>query len=214
MPTISSGFLRWALRRFWVTDGGRVEHLHLVGLLALAAREDAELDPGAGLERGDALGQRRGADVDVVAVLAGEEAEALLGVVPLDLSGGHRTGLSAQSIAAAIAQREHSVRGRDEAHANEFSGSCSGSGEQLVHRPRAEPSGSTSTSSKPGLADDLLVLLGRRDQRRGRPRSARVAEVADAQVADPVAGARRAPARRAASARSTRASRAGVISMP
>ena len=64
---------------------------HLVGLLALGVRRfraptaarrapgpgsawsplrpcsDAELDPGAGLERGDSLGQRRGADVDVVA---------------------------------------------------------------------------------------------------------------------------------------------------
>src|SRR4051812_40813961 len=47
-----------------------VQHLHLVRLLALATREDPELDPGAGLERGDSLGQRGGADVDVVPVLA------------------------------------------------------------------------------------------------------------------------------------------------
>ena len=35
----------------------RVEHLHLVGLVAPAAGEDAELDTGARLERGDPLGQ-------------------------------------------------------------------------------------------------------------------------------------------------------------
>ena len=46
-----------------------VEDLDLVGLLALATRQDPELDARPGLERGDSLGQRRRADVDVVPVL-------------------------------------------------------------------------------------------------------------------------------------------------
>ena len=44
LPTVL-GHRRWG-----------VQHLHLVGLLALATREDPELDPGAGLECGDSLG--------------------------------------------------------------------------------------------------------------------------------------------------------------
>ena len=38
-------------------------------------------------------GQRRLVDEDVAAVVAGEEAEALVGVVPLDLAGGHGEAL-------------------------------------------------------------------------------------------------------------------------
>jgi hypothetical protein len=55
MLTISSGFLRSAL----ATDGGSIEDPQLVGLIALAAGEDAELDAGACLERGHAGGQGR-----------------------------------------------------------------------------------------------------------------------------------------------------------
>jgi hypothetical protein len=58
-------------------------------LLAALALGDAELHPLAGLERGEAGRERRGVDEDVAAVVLREEAEALLGVVPLDLAGRH-----------------------------------------------------------------------------------------------------------------------------
>src|SRR6478735_4198627 len=102
-----------------------VQHLHLVGLLALATREDPELDASAGLEGGDSVGQRRRAHIDVVPVLTREETESLLGVVPLDLSGWHRPGLSLSRILRRSAARAQRTRWT-ETRANEFSGSAPG----------------------------------------------------------------------------------------
>src|SRR3954464_11006792 len=67
----------------------RVQHAHGQRLLAAAALRHPELDPLAGLEH-RAGWQGRGVDIDVPTVVAGEEAEALLRVEPLDLAAGHR----------------------------------------------------------------------------------------------------------------------------
>src|SRR5699024_10172363 len=67
--------------------GGRAEDRHRERLIAPLARHDTELDALARLERLHVLWQRRGMDEDVTAVVAGEEAEALLAVEPLDLAG-------------------------------------------------------------------------------------------------------------------------------
>src|SRR4051795_1219798 len=58
----------------------RLEDAHLQRLVATSALGDPELDPGARLERGHPGRQRGGVDVDVCALLTGEEAEALLRV--------------------------------------------------------------------------------------------------------------------------------------
>ena len=76
--------------------GGGVDDAHLQRLVAAATLGDAELDLRAGLERGRALGQRVGVDVDVRAVLLRQEAEALLRVVPLHLATRHGPPHSAQ----------------------------------------------------------------------------------------------------------------------
>ena len=76
---------------------GRVEDADLQRLVAAPALGDAELDAGAGLERGHALGQRVGAHVDVGAVLLRQEAESLLRVVPLHLASGHGPDLSSHA---------------------------------------------------------------------------------------------------------------------
>ena len=74
--------------------GGRLEDAHLEGLLTAPALGDPELDPGARLEGRGPLGERLRAHVDVGAVLLRQEAESLLGVVPLHLASGHGSDLS------------------------------------------------------------------------------------------------------------------------
>ena len=91
MTAMSSAGRRFALahRRH------RVEQPHRQRLLALLALRDAELDPRAVRQGLDAVGQGGGVDEDVAAVVvAGQEAEALLGVEELDLAGGHEDLLS------------------------------------------------------------------------------------------------------------------------
>ncbi len=71
-------------------DGGRgVQQRHGQRLVAALAGDDAEFHALAGLERGDPVGQHRGVHEDIAAVVAGEKAEALLAVEPLDLAGRH-----------------------------------------------------------------------------------------------------------------------------
>jgi len=69
---------------------GRVEHAHLQRLVAAAALHDPELHPRARAQRRGPRGHRVGADEDVAALLGREEAETLVGVVPLDLACWHR----------------------------------------------------------------------------------------------------------------------------
>jgi MFS family permease len=92
-------------------DGGdgrrRLEEPHLERLGALAALRDAELDP-LPLRHGlRPRGQRGGMHEYLgTPVIAGEEAETLLGVIPLDLAGRHAqdlTSLETDSPAATIA---------------------------------------------------------------------------------------------------------------
>ena len=67
-----------------------LEDAHAERLLTPATVGDTELDPRAGLELLDAGGQRGLGHEDVtLAVVAGDEPEALRRVVPLDLAGGH-----------------------------------------------------------------------------------------------------------------------------
>ena len=68
---------------------GRLEERDRQRLRAAAALDDAELDARAALERGDTLGQGVGVQEHVTALVVGEEAEALLRVVPLDLACRH-----------------------------------------------------------------------------------------------------------------------------
>ena len=89
MFTMSAGFLRWDLRDRLGDRGHRVEQPHLHGLVALAALDQPELHACAGLQGGRTRGQGVGADVDVAPVVLGQEAEALVGVVPLDLASRH-----------------------------------------------------------------------------------------------------------------------------
>ena len=72
-----------------------VDHPHLQGLVAATALGDPELDPGAGLDRGHTLGQGIRTQVDIGAVLLGDEPETLLGVEPLHAASGH--GLTSRS---------------------------------------------------------------------------------------------------------------------
>src|SRR5690606_15344104 len=65
---------------------------------ALAVR-DAELELHAALD-GDARGNRRGMEEDLLAVIGADEAEALLVVIELDLAGGHVT--TSFSVAARV----------------------------------------------------------------------------------------------------------------
>jgi hypothetical protein len=58
-------------------------------LLAAASLDDTELDLLPRLEGGDPFGQRVGTDVDVAAVVLGQEAEALVCVVEADLASRH-----------------------------------------------------------------------------------------------------------------------------
>lgn len=67
--------------------GCGVEECHGQRLVAALAGDDAEFDALARLECGYALGQHRRVYEDVTAVIAGEKAEALLTVEPLDLAG-------------------------------------------------------------------------------------------------------------------------------
>ena len=93
-------------------DGGlRLEHPHLERLLTAPALGDPELHPGAGLQRGGALRQRLGAHVDVVPALLGEEAESLLGVVPLHLASRHGRPFLAHR-RGAVPQERPSLWGR------------------------------------------------------------------------------------------------------
>jgi predicted lipid-binding transport protein (Tim44 family) len=92
-------------------DGGdgrrRLKEPHLERLGALAALGDAELDP-LPLRHGLRPGGQRGGMHEYLGtpVIAGEEAETLLGVIPLDLAGRHAqvlTSLETDSPAATIA---------------------------------------------------------------------------------------------------------------
>ncbi len=89
MLTMSAGDLPWPCHRLRHRLG-RLDDADLEGLVALASLGDAEVHPGAGLQARHTLGQRRGGDEDVAAVVVGDEAEALLHVVPLHLARGHR----------------------------------------------------------------------------------------------------------------------------
>jgi hypothetical protein len=71
----------------------RLQQLELKRLVALAALDDPELDPLALLEVGHPGRQRGLVDEDVAAVVLGEKAEALLGVVPLDATRRHSESL-------------------------------------------------------------------------------------------------------------------------
>ena len=92
-------------------DGGdgrrRLEEAHLERLGALAPLRDAELDPLPLCHRLRPCGQGGGMHEYLgPPVIAGEEAETLLGVVPLDLAGRHEqdlTSLETDTPAAAIA---------------------------------------------------------------------------------------------------------------
>lgn len=73
-------------------DGrGRVQDRHRERLVTALTCDDPELDPLAGLECVDAVGEHGGVHEDVAAVVAGEEAEALLAVEPLDLASRQST---------------------------------------------------------------------------------------------------------------------------
>jgi hypothetical protein len=77
-------------------DGrGRLQEAHLERLGALAALGDAELDP-LPLCHGLRPGGQRGGMHEYLGtpVIAGEEAETLLGVIPLDLAGRHEQDLT------------------------------------------------------------------------------------------------------------------------
>ena len=67
----------------------RLEQGHLQRLRPAAPLGDAELHAGPALEGRDTLRQRVRVQEDVAAVVVGDEAEALLRVVPLDLASGH-----------------------------------------------------------------------------------------------------------------------------
>ena len=92
MTASSSGGLRCGLGQ----RRDRVEHPHRQRLLAAAALGDAELDPRARLELGHARRQRVAVHEDVVAVVPGEEAEALLRLNHFTLP----VGTSLSSVAA------------------------------------------------------------------------------------------------------------------
>jgi len=69
----------------------RVEHPYGQRLRTALAVRHPELDALAGLERLDTGGQRRLADVDVLTAVLGQEAEALVRIVPLDPAARHRS---------------------------------------------------------------------------------------------------------------------------
>src|SRR5690606_5015632 len=64
-----------------------------------AAPRHTEPDALTGPARFHSLRQCRGADVDVLTLVLGQEAEALLDVVPLHLAGRHRAHLLLESCA-------------------------------------------------------------------------------------------------------------------
>ena len=65
---------------------GRFEHADLQSLRPTPTFDDAELDSGAALEGGDAVGECVGMKEDVAASVIGKESKALFRVVPLDLA--------------------------------------------------------------------------------------------------------------------------------
>ena len=151
---ISSGFLRWACRLVARHRGRRVEDADLEGLVAAATLGDAELDAGAGLERGDPVGQRVGVHVDVGAVLLGQEAEALLGVEPLHLASGHGLNLFLICIARprrAPRQRASLCR-RAGSRQRLRSSTVTARRSASFSEPDRKPRGSRSAASKPASA--------------------------------------------------------------
>src|SRR4029450_119145 len=63
-------------------EGGRnLQDVYRKGLLSLTTLDNAELDSLASLQAGHSGRQRIGADIDVTALVLGQEAEALFGVV-------------------------------------------------------------------------------------------------------------------------------------
>jgi hypothetical protein len=80
-------------------NGGRdvrrcLKEPHLERLRALAALHDAELDPLTLPQGGRPRWQRGRMHEDLATVIAGEEAEPLFGVIPLDLAGRHEQDLT------------------------------------------------------------------------------------------------------------------------
>ncbi|CAM5448906.1 hypothetical protein SALBM135S_06759 [Streptomyces alboniger] len=75
----------------------RVENRHGQGLVSALTGDDSELHALSRLECVDAGGQYGGVHEDIAAVVAGEEAEALLAVEPLDLAGRHVKSSSSYS---------------------------------------------------------------------------------------------------------------------
>ena len=74
--------------------GRRLKEPHLERLGPLAPLHDAELDP-LSLGQGGRPGRQRGRmHEDLAPVIAGEEAEPLFGVIPLDLAGRHEQDLT------------------------------------------------------------------------------------------------------------------------
>jgi MFS family permease len=67
----------------------RLKQPHLQCLCSLAPFRDTELDPLPLTQGGRPFGQRGGVHKHLASVITGEEAEALLGVIPLDLAGRH-----------------------------------------------------------------------------------------------------------------------------
>ena len=74
--------------------GWRLKEPHLQCLGPLASLHDAEFDP-LSLGQGGRPGRQRGrVHEDLAPVIAGEEAEPLFGVIPLDLAGRHEQDLT------------------------------------------------------------------------------------------------------------------------
>jgi MFS family permease len=108
--------LVWLLVRV-LGDGGdgrrRLKEPHLERLGALAALRDAEFDP-LPLRHGlRPCGQRGGMHENLgTPVIAGEEAETLLGVIPLDLAGRHEQDLTSLETGSPAARSPTRCAGR------------------------------------------------------------------------------------------------------
>ena len=74
--------------------GRRLEEPHLQCLGPLASFHDAELDSLSLAQGGRPVRQRGRMHEDLAPVIAGEEAEPLFGVIPLDLAGRHEQDLT------------------------------------------------------------------------------------------------------------------------
>ena len=186
MLTMSAGFLRCDLDTDLATDA--------TGSSSRTCRAWSPLRPWTspnstrvpGLSGCVPAGQGVGAHVDVAAVVLGEEAEALLGVVPLHLASRHGSDLFCSAVGC-DSRRSDSLRGgrgrapprglpvalraRPAARSSRRTGSPAGRPRRRRTRrraPRRSTAGRGRAPRRPG---------------RRRPRAGPVAEVADPQVA-------------------------------